>query len=169
MSETNDSWTQLRCGSVVVRELPTQDWLVSWYPNEGDPNYPGFTISLAEKGVAGDSPQQAVEWAKSQEWTRYCEGDAGVVVGVGVPSAEEVYLPAAAKELDVPAEEWTVLREKAAEFGWLIAATHEPDGRYSWAVYDSQRSELMQSGTADDWDEARLSMIENLYPPSGEK
>src|SRR5947208_199868 len=58
MTEAHDSWTQLPCGSVVVRELPTQDWMVSWYPNEGDPNYPGFTMLLSEKGVQEARPPE---------------------------------------------------------------------------------------------------------------
>jgi hypothetical protein len=151
-----------------VRELPTQDWLVSWYPNEGDPNYPGFTILLSEKGVQAASPREAVEWAKSQEWTRYCGGELGVVTGVGVPSGEEVYLPASARELDVPVEEWTDLRRKYGDFGWDIGITPEPDSSFSWAVFDRETGELMQAGVADDWDAARLDMIENLYPPSEE-
>jgi hypothetical protein len=61
MTEANDSWVQLPCGSVVVRELPTQDWMVSWYPNEGDPNYPGFTILLSEKGVQAGNPRFVYE------------------------------------------------------------------------------------------------------------
>ena len=44
----------------------------------------------------------------------------------------------------------------------------EPDGSFSWAVYDLEREEVMQSGVADDWDGARLDMIENLHPPSDE-
>jgi hypothetical protein len=33
----------------------------------------------------------------------------------------------------------------------------------------SENDELLQHGVADTWDDARIAMIENLHPPSGEK
>lgn len=37
-----------------------------------------------------------------------------------------------------------------------------------WGLF-SEDDVLPQSGMADTWDDARLAMIENLYPPSGEQ
>ena len=68
----------------------------------------------------------------------------------------------------VPVAQWTDLRARAAQFGWLIACTREPDGSYSWEVSDAARGERMQAGFSDTWDNARLDMIENLHPPSDE-
>jgi hypothetical protein len=54
-----------------------------------------------------------------------------------------------------------------AEFGFRLAFTNEPDGSVSWVVLAEEGLELA-SGVADTWDDARLAVIERLYPPSGE-
>jgi hypothetical protein len=66
----------------------------------------------------------------------------------------------------------TVIRDaerKAAEFGWRVGYAKEPDGGFAWIVFDAKTGDVIQSGTADDWDDAKLASIMNLYPPSGEK
>jgi hypothetical protein len=67
----------------------------------------------------------------------------------------------------VPVSEWSDLQKKAFEQGVALGFTPEPDGSYSWGVY-AMTGELLQHGVADSWDDARLAMIENLYPSSGE-
>jgi len=56
----------------------------------------------------------------------------------------------------------------AMEYGWLIGASIEPDGSVAWIVLDREGKEVLKSGIADTWDDARLAMVEDLYPPSGE-
>lgn len=48
------------------------NWLVSWYPDQGEPDYPGFTLDSStrpdipvEGGVEG-----ILSWVKQQAWTR---------------------------------------------------------------------------------------------------
>ena len=43
----------------------------------------------------------------------------------------------------------------------------EPDGSFSFGVY-AANGELLQHGVAETWDDARLAMIENVYPPAPE-
>jgi hypothetical protein len=77
-------------------------------------------------------------------------------------------MPQDAERLDVPALEWAELQSRAFENHVRLAFTMEPDGSVSWGLY-SDDDVLMQHGVADTWDDARLAMIENLHPSSGEK
>jgi len=45
--------------------------------------------------------------------------------------------------------------------------TREPDGSFTWGVFSTEGKHL-QHGVSDSWDDARLAMIENVYPPSDE-
>src|SRR6266545_1913754 len=94
-----DSWRELRCGSVVVRELPPGgDWLMSWYPHQGDPNYPGFSLVLSERGVTIDGgPTEVVAWAATQDWAQLCDRESSASFDVRVVGKEPDVVP-----LDVP-------------------------------------------------------------------
>jgi hypothetical protein len=58
------------------------------------------------------------------------------------------------------------LDEIAGEFGWNIGFAEEPDGSIRWFVFDRDRVTLLKQGLAPTWDDARLAIIEELYPPS---
>lgn len=141
-------------GSILVREgsglLP---WLVTWLPDdESDPSYPGVTLSSSEGQVPfGPSVEAMVEWAGRQSWAN-----------------KEAAPPESAELLDAPADEWAELQRQAFEHHVRLGFTKEPDGGYSWGLYSSD-GDLLQHGLANTWDDARLAMIENLHPPSGEK
>jgi hypothetical protein len=129
-------------------------WLVTWLPNdEDDPAYPGFTISSTEGDVPiGPTLQAVAEWAAKQPWARR-------------PTDAEP--PPGASAIDVPSDEWHDLQARAFEHGVRFGFTPEPDGSFSWGVL-SREGELLQHGVADTWDDARLAMIENVFPPSSE-
>jgi hypothetical protein len=60
-------------------------------------------------------------------------------------------------------------RDQRPEIAYRHEYWAEPDGSYSWAVYADQTDRVLQSGTAPDWDEARLAAIQHLYPPGPER
>jgi hypothetical protein len=153
-----DNYFATQSGTVIVREgsgpLP---WLVTWLPNdENDPAYPGFTITSSVGEVPpGPTVESVANWAARQPWA------------TRTPANSEPAPPAEAETLDVPPDEWHDLQETAFEHGVRLAFTKEPDGSFSWGVY-SLDGDLLQYGIAETWDDARLAMIENVYPPSGE-
>jgi hypothetical protein len=59
-------------------------------------------------------------------------------------------------------------RDQRPEFAWRLVFWAEPDGSFSWAIYADQTDRVLQSGTAPNWDEARLATIDRLYPPGPE-
>jgi hypothetical protein len=67
----------------------------------------------------------------------------------------------------VPAEEVARLRATALDFGFLLGFAFEPDGGFMWASFALDGSPL-QSGVADSWDDARLEVVSDLFPPSRE-
>jgi hypothetical protein len=144
-------------GTIIVREgngpLP---WLVTWLPDdEADPAYPGFTISSTGGQVPiGPTVRAIWDWATSQPWANRSQH-------------EPTRPPDAAETIDVPAQQWADLQHRAFEHGVRIGFTQEPDRSYSWGVFSSDDL-LLQHGVAETWDDARLAMIENLYPPSSE-
>jgi len=127
--------------------------LVTWLPDdENDPGYPGATLSSSEGQVPiGPTVEAVAEWARKQPWATHASP------------------PTLADRLDVPKNEWADLQHQAYEHGVRLAYTQEPDGGYSWALISLDGETVMQQGTAPTWDDARLAMIENLYPPSGEQ
>jgi hypothetical protein len=145
-------------GTIIVREgsgpLP---WMVTWLPDDhADPAYPGVTLSSTEGQVPiGPSIEAIVEWAGRQPWANRTRQD---------ESAPGHQL---ADVLDVPTDEWSDLQDRAFEHGVRLGFTKEPDGSFSWGLFSSD-DKLLQHGVADNWDDARLAMIENLHPPSGE-
>lgn len=60
------------------------------------------------------------------------------------------------------------LEPKVVEFGWRLGFVREPDGSLMWLFSDDETGDVLHSGTADEWDDAKLLAIENLYPPSAE-
>lgn len=68
----------------------------------------------------------------------------------------------------VPSEVREPLEKIAMEYGWYIGGVDEPDGSIRWFVFDREGATLLKSGVAANWDDARLALIEDLYPPSGE-
>jgi hypothetical protein len=60
-------------------------------------------------------------------------------------------------------------RKVRPEFGWRFVFWPEPDGSFSWSVFEDQTDVVLQSGTSIDWDEARLAAVEHLYPPGPER
>jgi hypothetical protein len=71
--------------------------------------------------------------------------------------------------LDPPIEQWANVARRVERFGWQLTYWQEDDGSFAWAVVDPSTYTVLQSGIASDWDDARLSAIENLYPPSDER
>jgi hypothetical protein len=141
-------------GTMIVREgSGPSPWLVTWLPDdENDPGYPGVTLSSTEGQVPyGPTVEAVVEWAAKQPWANQ-----------GAP-------PNLAGALDVPKDEWADLQHRAYEHGVRLVYTQEPDGGFSWALISLDGNTVMQQGTADNWDDARLDMISNLYPPSRER
>jgi hypothetical protein len=155
-----DHYFRFAGGTVIVREEGSDDepWLVTWLPDDAhDPTYPGFTASRQTlefptiHGVGG-----ILEWAAKQPWARRAAGEE---IEADAPETESI---------EVPAEEAASFSEQVhMEYGYRIAVAQEPDGSYSWAVLTEDGLKL-RSGIADSWDDARLAMVEHLYPPSGE-
>jgi hypothetical protein len=143
-------------GVIIVREeRGNGPWLVTWLPDDVDsPSYPGFTLTSTTGEVPeGPTAKVLAEWAATQPW-------------IIPPTATSKPLspdPIA----DVPRNEWAELQRKAFEHQATVAFTREPDGSFSYGVYSAD-GELLQHGVADTWDDARLGMIENLYPPGPE-
>jgi hypothetical protein len=143
-------------------------------------------LGAAEYGV-GNTQREAAEDARSKfeafrgpsvfEKTGFLgagatlKGSAEVVSGVGaIPSGEEFGVPEVKAEglESVPEVIWRGLEEIAAEFGWSIGFTPEPDGSFFWFVCARETGELLQHGRADSWEDAKIESILNLYPPSEE-
>lgn len=143
-------------GVIIVREpnATAPWWLVTWLPDDvASRNYPGFTISSSDGQVpTGPSVEGLAEWASKQPWA------------TGAPGSEP---EAPAESVEVPAHEWSEVQRRAFEHNLVVGFTREPDGSFSFGVY-SQDGELLQHGIANTWDDARLGMIENLYPPNPE-
>jgi hypothetical protein len=158
MAPADDHTRNFMRGFVIVREggngLP---WLVTWLPHDrDDPSFPGATLSSTEEQVPeGPGVEDMFAWVMEQPWSQPKD------VTIKAP-------PAGGTRLDEPGA-WDALRdakeyEHAVEFRW----TQEPDGGYSWALYSPDQLRL-QHGFAATWDDARLAMIENLFPPSSEE
>jgi hypothetical protein len=161
---TEDKYFQHPNGTIIVRpgDAP-YPWLVTWLPDDqtsGD--YPGFTMSSTDGEVpTGPTIEAVVKWAVAQPWANRQPTPAAAPSPSPPP-------PENAAPLNVPADEWADLQHRAFEHHVKLGFTREPDGSFSFGVY-SLEGELLQHGVADTWDDARLGMIENLYPPSGEK
>lgn len=148
-------------GTVVVR-IPSdesEEWLLTWLPDaQDDPTYPGFTLTATEAGfptVLGAGG--VLQWAARQPWARRAAGEEAPALA-----------PVDAARLEIPAAEYAAFsREVRADSGFRLAFSREPDGSFSWAVL-AEDGLTLQSGIADSWDDARLAMIEHLYPPSAE-
>jgi hypothetical protein len=54
-------------------------------------------------------------------------------------------------------------------FGWKFRWTAEPDGSFYWFVIDDATDEVLKSGKADSWDDAKLDAFLELMPPWGEE
>jgi hypothetical protein len=76
--------------------------------------------------------------------------------------------PVKAAVSEIPSEVREPLEKVAAEFGWYFSFVVEPDESVRWFVFDRDRKTLLRSGVANTWDDARLAVIEDIYPPSGE-
>jgi hypothetical protein len=142
-------------GAIIIRQPGGTDgspWLVTWLPNDrADPAYPGFTMSSTLGEVPpGPTIDHVLEWAGRQPW------------------ANKGPLPEDAQRLAVPARQWEQMQKMAFEHRVRFGFTAEPDGSYSWGLF-SEDGVPLQQGVADTWDDARLAMIENLLPPSGER
>jgi hypothetical protein len=88
-----------------------------------------------------------------------------VISPSGIPSGEAVGTPGI-DGFDEAARE--KLETVATDFGWLIRFAKEPDGGFFWLVLDGTTGETIKGGSADTWDDARLAVIEDIYPPSDE-
>lgn len=137
-------------GSVIVRVGGHgQRWLVTWLPhNPRDRDYPGFTLDDVPQGPTVEA---LFEWASSQPWA------------TGVPAVS----PPDTRQIEVPQIEWADVQQRAFDHNLRVGFNCEPDGSYSYAVFD-QSSQVLSSGVADTWDDARLAMIEKIHPPSKE-
>jgi hypothetical protein len=145
-------------GSILVREGTVQyPWLVTWLPdNQEDPNYPGFTLSSTEADFPTDAgPRAAAEWADRQPWA------------IDQPLTSPPPAPPDAVPLDVPSDEWSEVRARVASSGWRFGGWREPDGRFSWFVWND--GEVIKSGVADSWDDAKIDSIIDFPPPSDEQ
>jgi hypothetical protein len=86
------------------------------------------------------------------------QGNQGVFAKEGLPT----------KSLGLRGDDLERLDALAARAQWLLAWVLEPDGHWRYFVVDPKTGDVLQHGLAADWDDARLSAIENLYPPSDE-
>jgi len=159
MSETPvDHHFRVPDGSILVRQASEHSpWLVTWLPDSpSHPGYPGFTLSSTDTDFPTNrGPRGLAEWAAAQPWAQPAQKSAPLAETEGEPIA-------------APAQEWREERDRIrTDFGWELTAIAEPDGSFTWLVYSAD-DELLQSGNAPTWDDARLEMIENLYPPSPE-
>lgn len=93
------------------------------------------------------------------------------------PAVEEPTKPTAAPAATTPdtesvpegvsTEEVAQLRAVALDFGFLLGFAFEPDGSFTWASFALDGTPL-QSSVADSWDDARLEIVSDLFPPSRE-
>jgi hypothetical protein len=83
-------------------------------------------------------------------------------------AGEEATVEAIATPPDIAAERER-LTTIATDFGWHIGFAEEPDGSWFWLVLEAATDEPIKSGTASTWDDARIALIEELMPPSGER
>jgi hypothetical protein len=72
-------------------------------------------------------------------------------------------------EVELPPDIREPLERLAGDYGWSINFVNEPDGSIHWFVFDRDKGALLKDGNAPTWDDARLAVIEDLYPPSGER
>ena len=71
MSESVEDWAETDAGHIVVRETAPGRWRVSWYPNPGEPDFPGFTLDSETTAFPVDGGAAAIlAWAKEQPWAR---------------------------------------------------------------------------------------------------
>jgi hypothetical protein len=58
-------------GRVVIQKRSPTMWTVSFYPPEGHPDYPGFTIDSAHNDVpSGPDEATVLAWVEQQAWTK---------------------------------------------------------------------------------------------------
>lgn len=140
-------------GTAVISPGPSgASWMAAYFPPS--PSGPsGYALDSGFPILGG--PEAFADWLSVQPWTQPA-------------TAPEESMPPEAVPLDIPADEFRTLREKVKmDFGWRLAFSPEPDGSYSWAVLSDDGTSL-QSGVASSWDDARLAVIADLYPPSSE-
>jgi hypothetical protein len=115
----------------------------------------------------GNTRREAAENVRTQfEAVRGAGGSETIVETVEVAGYSQPSLDERIEEIPEPIK--TKLERAAAEFGWKIGFTREPDGSFRWFVFDRESGEPLQHGQADDWDDAKISSILDLYPSSDE-
>jgi hypothetical protein len=148
-------------GTIILRLAEADNpWLITWLPDDpNNPAYPGYTIG---PGTADNRDAERVIDAIRRFQSHH-----------PLPSKASMPPPkppafAGTKPLNVPGDQVLELQIAAFEFGWRILFSPGADRGYSWAVFDPENTQVIQSGMADTWDEARLAISENLHPPSNE-
>jgi len=175
-----------------IEEWFRERYITIEYVQVGDPAVPEEWVALMipdgnegglVEGGGGPTKLAAAQDAQAQYMARH--GDNAVVYvkitpggaeASGFPPTEKIELPSivhdrALGELTVsavPAEVREPLEKVALEYGWYIGGVDEPDGSFRWFVIDREGKTLLKTGIADTWDDARLAIIEDLYPPSKE-
>jgi len=109
----------------------------------------GVTVGASSAGARGEAPQPTVKIEPMHLVHKR---------GLEEPTVSEI-----------PPEVQEPLDQVAAEYGWRIGFANEPDGSIRWFVIDLEGETLLKSGIASSWDDARLAVIEDLHPPSGER
>jgi hypothetical protein len=70
LAKRRDRYYFHRTGTLIIRQgFQDLPWLVTWLPNEGDPAYPGFTLSSSERDIPTDQGVAGVLlWVVEQDW-----------------------------------------------------------------------------------------------------
>jgi hypothetical protein len=155
----------IKGGTILVRNYPGNadgsPWLVTWLPDDqSSRNYPGFTVTSDDRVVpVGPTLEDVATWAQQQPFA------------MGVEPAT----PFRAVRFDLlidddagRAARWAEVQRAAFERGFLCGYTREPDASWSWGVFRLDGYPV-KSGVADTWDDAVLSIAENIHPVSGEQ
>ena len=169
-------WLTDRGFGVIVEEVG-EAWECVLVP----PQFPGGFVDAGE----GATPLEAAEDARRKvaasrgegityEVTGRLEGQVGVSASIETEvvragGARAGGIPPTEVFGEAPPEVRESLEPMAVEYGWFIGAVTEPDGAIRWFVFDRDRETLLKHGVSLTWDDARLEMIAELYPPSGER
>jgi hypothetical protein len=145
-------------GTIIVGEGDeARPWEVTYLTDDPEsPYYPAIRVNSSDGQVpSGPAFEDVAIWAIDHDRTGFATDQVPVVrvlrneVPDLLPGVEE-------------------LRRSALSQHVCLSWEREPDDSYSWAM-TSLEGVPLQSGVADSWDDARLAMIENLYPQSGER
>jgi hypothetical protein len=147
---------------------------------ERSSRHPQVEVGIVESGFGSTRLEAALDSKARQvineggaAWIRDEGGEAvisefGTHISADVHSGSET-LAEGGTTLEVPREIEEKASRAATRFGWEIGFADEPDGSFTWFVFDRETDEILQRGKADNWDDAKLNSILDLQPPSSER